>query len=110
MVFDTDNAELTPEITPLLVDLLRHLKAMDNIIIVEGHTDDVPVARGRYRNNWELSAARAFSVIHFYIKRGIEPERLLAHGYGPHRPLMPNTTKLRRAINRRIEITILRGS
>ncbi len=110
VVFDTGNAELMPEIMPLLVALLKHLKEMDNTIIVEGHTDDIPISGGRYRNNWELSAARAFSVIHFYIDRGIDTKRLLAHGYGPHRPLMPNTTELRRAINRRIEITILRGS
>ena len=94
----------------LLINILKHLRDMGNTIIVEGHTDDIPIAGGRYRDNWELSAARAFSVIHFYIERGISPSRLVAHGYGPHRPLMPNNTRLRRAINRRIEITILRGT
>lgn len=110
VVFESARAELKPEIMPLLARLLRHLKDMENTIIVEGHTDDVPIRGGRYRNNWELSASRAFGVIHFYIERGIEPSRLVAHGYGPYRPLLPNTTELRRAINRRIEITILRGA
>jgi len=110
VIFESGSAELKPDIMPLMVRLLNHLKDMENTIIVEGHTDDVPISTGRYRSNWELSAARAFSVIHFYIDRDIRPDRLAAHGYGPYRPLMPNTTELRRAINRRIEITILRGA
>jgi len=110
VVFESGSAVLKPDIMPLMVSLLEHLRDMENTIIVEGHTDDVPISSQRYRSNWELSAARAFSVIHFYIDRKIRPERLVAHGYGPYRPLMPNTTELRRAINRRIEITILRGT
>jgi len=110
VVFESGSAVLKPDIMPLMVRLLDHLRGMENTIIVEGHTDDVPIAGGRYRSNWELSAARAFSVIHFYIDRQIKPERLVAHGHGPYQPLMPNTTDLRRAINRRIEITILRGA
>jgi chemotaxis protein MotB len=110
VVFESGSADLKPDIMPLMVRLLEHLREMENTIIVEGHTDDIPISTGRYRSNWELSAARAFSVIHFYIDREIRPDRLAAHGYGPYRPLMPNTTDLRRAINRRIEITILRGA
>lgn len=109
VVFDTASAELKPDIMPLLIGIYEQLSAMDNMIIVEGHTDNVPVVGGRYKSNWELSAARAFSVIDFYIQRGISPSRLAAFGYGEHRPLFPNSTALGRAINRRIEITIPRG-
>ena len=109
VVFDSASAELKPDIMPLLIGIFDQLKGMDNMIIVEGHTDNVPLAGGRYKNNWELSAARAFSVIDFYIQRGIDPSRLVAYGYGENRPLYPNSTALGRAINRRIEIIFPRG-
>lgn len=110
VIFESGSAEVKPDIMPLLVKLLEHLKNMDNTIIVEGHTDNVPIHTALYRSNWELSAARAFSVIYFYIQRGIEPIRLLAHGHGEFRPFFPNTTEFGRAMNRRIEITIVRGA
>lgn len=109
VLFDVGSASLKPEITPLLEKLLEHLRQMDNTVIVEGHTDNVPINNRFFSSNWELSAARAFSVIHFFINRGISPERLLAHGFGEFRPLFPNETEEGRAKNRRIEITILRG-
>lgn len=109
VMFESGSAELTPFIMPMLVELLRHLKDMENTIIVEGHTDNVPIHSALYRSNWELSAARAFSIIYFYIKRDIKPERLIAHGYGEHRPFYSNESEFGRAMNRRIEITIVRG-
>lgn len=109
VVFDTASSELKPDIMPLLIGIFEQLKDMENMIIVEGHTDNIPVVGGTYKSNWELSAARAFSVIDFYIRRGIDPARLAAYGYGEHRPMFPNATALGRAINRRIEITIPRG-
>jgi chemotaxis protein MotB len=109
VIFESGSAELKPDIMPLLIKLLEHLVNMTNSIIVEGHTDNIAIHTALYRSNWELSAARAFSVIYFYIKRGIDPERLVAHGYGEYRPFFPNTSEFGRAMNRRIEITILRG-
>lgn len=108
-IFDVGSAEIKPEIMPLMAELLIHLKDISNTIIVEGHTDNIPVGGGKYPSNWELSAARAFSVIYFYMQRGIDPRRLVAHGYGEHRPAFPNDSDLGRALNRRIEITIVRG-
>lgn len=108
VVFESGSAELKPDIMPLLLRLYHHLKDMDNTIVVEGHTDNVPVLGGAYRSNWELSASRAFGVIRFYLDRGFPPERLVAYGYGEHRPRFSNATELGRAINRRIEITVLR--
>lgn len=107
-IFDSSEAELRPELMPLLLKLFDHLRHMDNMIVVEGHTDNVPIHTSRFRSNWELSAARAFSVIYFYIQRGINPARLVAHGFGEHKPTHNNNTQLGRAMNRRIEITILR--
>lgn len=62
----------------------------------------------RYPSNWELSAARAFSVLRFFILQGIPPARLSALGYGEHMPAVRNDTPEGRAKNRRIEINILR--
>jgi len=109
-IFQSGSAEIRPELMPLLIKLNDHLMGMDNRIVVIGHTDNVPINTYKYSSNWELSAARAFSVIYFYIKRGIGPERLVAHGHGEYRPLYTNNTQLGRAMNRRIEITILRES
>jgi chemotaxis protein MotB len=109
VIFESGSAELKPDIMPLLIKLLGHIKEMQNSVIVDGHTDNIPIHSHRFSSNWELSAARAFSVIYFYIKRGISPERLLAHGFGEYRPFFSNETELGRAMNRRIEITVLRG-
>jgi len=107
-IFDSGSAEVKPDLMPLLLKMFEHLRHMDNMIVVEGHTDNVPIHTPRFASNWELSAARAFSVIYFYIQRGLNPRRLVAHGYGEHRPTHKNNTQLGRAMNRRIEITILR--
>ena len=107
-IFDSASSEVRPELMPLLLKMFEHLRLMDNMIVVEGHTDNVPIHTARFASNWELSAARAFSVIYFYIQRGLDPQRLVAHGYGEHRSTHSNSTQLGRAMNRRIEITILR--
>jgi chemotaxis protein MotB len=109
VLFESGSAEIKPEIIPVFEELLGHLRESQNTIVVEGHTDDIPIHTAMYRSNWELSAARAFSVIHYFIDRGVSPARLVAHGYGEFRPLAANDTEEGRARNRRIEITILRG-
>jgi chemotaxis protein MotB len=76
---------------------------------VEGHTDAMPLnaeLRQSLGTNWELSTARALYVIHYFRKLGIAPERLVAEGYGPYRPLVSNETPEGRTQNRRIEITM----
>jgi len=108
-LFDSGSAELKPAGWPILQELANHQKRMGNVLIVEGHTDNVPISSARFHSNWELSAARAFTVLQFFTGEGIEPGRLAAHGYGEYRPLYPNDTEEHRARNRRIEITIPRG-
>ena len=84
-------------------------KHPDYRINVEGHTDDLPLnseLRERWGTNWELSTARAISVIHCFRKLGVAPDRLAAEGYGPHRPLVSNKTPAERVQNRRIEIIV----
>jgi chemotaxis protein MotB len=88
--------------------LIKPLSQFPNDIIIEGHTDNIPVRGGAYNSNWELSVARAVSVIDFFISRGLNPGQMVAGGYGEYHPAYPNDTPENRAKNRRIEITILR--
>ncbi len=107
-LFESGRAELKEDILPLFEELARNLLTVDNTVVVEGHTDNVPIHNRLFDSNWELSSARAFSVLYFLIKRTIDPERLIAHGFGEYRPAFPNDTEDNRAKNRRIEITIIR--
>jgi chemotaxis protein MotB len=76
------------------------------ILRVDGHTDSVPIATSRYPSNWELSSARAISVIKFLINNGIHPDRLAATGFGEFQPLDPDNDTIARRSNRRIEIKL----
>ncbi|MFB0527459.1 MAG: flagellar motor protein MotB [bacterium] len=107
IIFDLGKAELKPEIISVLSRVAKVIKDMPNEVVVEGHTDDKPIISGEFRSNWELSTARAFSVIRYFIEQGIDPGRLSAIGYGEYRPLYPNDTEEHRAYNRRIEIDIV---
>ncbi|GAI33325.1 unnamed protein product, partial [marine sediment metagenome] len=107
VLFDLGESELKPSAIPVLYQVAELLKDIPNAVLVEGHTDDRPVTGGDFRSNWELSAARAFGVIRYFIEEeNIPPERLSAVGYGEYRPLYPNDTEENRAKNRRIEINI----
>ncbi|MGE5892489.1 MAG: flagellar motor protein MotB [bacterium] len=107
-LFDSGSAALKFDSFPLLDQMSGQLKTMENHVIVEGHTDNVPIHSEQYNSNWELSASRAFSVIHYFIQKGIGPKRLAAHGFGEFRPAFPNDEEIGRAKNRRIEITVIR--
>jgi len=108
ILFASGSAALNREAIPTLEDLAKSVKLMEGEVIVSGHTDDVPVVGGRFKSNWELSAARAFSVIQALTKAGLSPQRLAAWGFGENRPVVPNTSAENRAENRRIEVIILK--
>jgi chemotaxis protein MotB len=74
---------------------------------VAGHTDDVPIKSSDYSSNWELSTARALSVVQFLQDEGVPPENLSAAGYGEYQPVAENDTKQGRRKNRRIEIVLM---
>ncbi len=112
VTFPPGKAEINKKILPLLDKVAKILKEHpDYNLKVMGHTDNIPIRSSRYRNNWELSAARAISVIQYLInKYHIDPKRLEAIGYGPTRPLVPNTTPENRAKNRRVEFLFYKAS
>lgn len=109
VLFDIGKAELKQEAINILHEVAQSLKVMTNEIVVEGHTDNVPISSGRYKSNWELSAARAFSVRDYFVRvEGIEEKRISCVGYGEYKPIVPNDTEENRAKNRRIGIKIVK--
>ena len=75
---------------------------------IEGHTDNVPIKSSGWKSNWELSTARALSVLHYLVdEKDISPDRVSAIGYGEYKPVASNDTKEGRQLNRRVEIVIL---
>jgi chemotaxis protein MotB len=112
ILFDAGKVEIAnrgKEVLLELADTLRENK--DQNIVVEGHTDDVPIGLvliARYPTNWELSAARAVEIVRFLQEKGwLEPERLSATGYSYYKPVASNDTPEGRRQNRRIEIILL---
>ncbi|UUP17270.1 peptidoglycan -binding protein [Nitratireductor thuwali] len=91
-----------------LIDLQQEIPPEINWVLrVDGHTDDVPLSgTGRFRDNWELSTARATSVVKFLIEQGVPADRLVAAGFGEFQPLDPADTPEARAKNRRIELKL----
>lgn len=86
------------------------LKSTPGQIIVAGHTDDIPINTARFRSNWELSAARAVTVVHHLLRvDGMVKSRFLIEGHADSRPLELNDSKDNRARNRRVEIVIVKG-
>ncbi len=106
--FDIGKADIKPQFANVLNEVIRVInKVPDNEIRVEGHTDNTPIHTQQFPSNWELSAARALSVVKFlYTKGGIHPSRLSAVGYGEFRPVAPNDSSENKQKNRRIEIYI----
>jgi chemotaxis protein MotB len=109
--FDSGSDQLKPEGRALLDSLAESLLAAENQIRVEGHTDNVPIHNERFPSNWELSTARATSIVSYLVGRyGFSPEKLSAAGYGEFRPIAPNDTPEGRARNRRVDIVVLNSS
>ncbi|MDQ6620882.1 MAG: flagellar motor protein MotD [Pseudomonadota bacterium] len=79
----------------------------DNAVQVEGHTDNLPMSSMQYPSNWELSAARASSVVRLFAANGVESKRLTAIGYADNRPVQDNDSTRGRARNRRVTLLIL---
>lgn len=107
ILFDSGSSELENDGTPPLIELSKILRTLPNHIDVEGHTDNLPISTSVFPSNWELSAARAASVVHLFSKNGVVPERLAAIGFGEFRPKVSNSSLLGRRTNRRVVVVIL---
>lgn len=105
VLFASGSAVINSDGKGALNQIANALKEFDERTFqVEGHTDNVPIKSSRYPSNWELSTARALSVVHLMIQDGVKPENLSAAGFGEFHPRADNSTKEGRKLNRRIEI------
>ena len=110
LLFDSGKAKIRNAAYSLLNKVATVLK--ENMaqfqVGIEGYTDNAPIKHSAWKSNWELSSARALSVLHYLVKKeDISPDRLSATGYGEFQPVASNDSKEGRQLNRRVEIVIL---
>ena len=109
-LFPSGSAELSPQARQVIDAMARPMLGVPNQVRVEGFTDDQPIHTEQFPSNWELSTARATSVLEELVHgAGFPPERLSATGYGPYRPKVPNTSAQNRQMNRRVDLVVLRS-
>jgi chemotaxis protein MotB len=114
ILFDSGSAELGAEGRTQLAKVARTLlevgptipSSVPWVVRVDGHTDDVPIQSSRFASNWELSTARAISVVRFLIDQGVPAENLAATGFGEYQPIASGTDPESRRRNRRIELKL----
>jgi chemotaxis protein MotB len=109
ILFASGVAKLSDAALPPLTILAETLARYPNPVRVEGHTDNRPISTSTFPSNWELSAARAASVVHLFARGGVDPARLAVIGLGEFRPAQSNDTVEGRNANRRVLIVILGG-
>ncbi|WP_157315151.1 flagellar motor protein MotD [Chitinibacter sp. GC72] len=107
ILFATGRADLQEESASALLAIADLVKNSDNLIQIEGHTDNQPIRGGLFPSNWELSSARAASVVRLFQSAGVAPQRMVAVGYAEFRPVESNDTVESRARNRRVTLNIL---
>ena len=111
VLFPSGKADLSPRGIEILSGFAVLFKQTENPIIIEGHTDNIPISNDEFASNWELSFYRAFSVVKYMIaKYQFSPDQLSCLGYGEYRPIAPNDTRENRSLNRRIEMNVIRLS
>lgn len=109
ILYSSGSSHIAQGAVSTLDKLSEILKPFPNVIRIEGHTDNVPINTVVFPSNWELSAARAASVVHLFMRRGVEPTRMSVEGLGEYRPIGDNNTAAGRDRNRRVVLVILAG-
>ncbi|EMJ93687.1 OmpA family protein [Leptospira alstonii] len=107
--FDSGSADLKKQILPAL-DKIREILGNypGNLIIIEGHTDNVPIRTKKFSDNWQLSGERALSVLHYFLESKIlDPRSFSLAGYGEFQPIVSNDTPENKALNRRVDIVVV---
>jgi chemotaxis protein MotB len=107
ILFQSSQGALNTTAEPVFDEVLKVFKKYpDYSINIKGHTDNLPINSTIYPSNWELSTARAASVLRWFVERGIDPHRMTASGYADYLPIAPNDTPENRARNRRVEFVL----
>ncbi len=108
LLFEKGSVKLKPESKKILRKIAIFLSFIDNPIVVEGHTDNVPVKfGGKFKDNWDISLHRAISVADFLENNDVEEKRIAVAGLADLKPIKPNDTEENRAANRRVEIIVV---
>jgi len=109
LFFNKGSAQFKREAMPIMDGIGSILRKNSNFeLSINGHTDNIPISTNRYPSNWELSAIRATTVLRYFIRGGMSPDRVSATGYGESIPVSANDTDEERAENRRIEFVLER--
>jgi chemotaxis protein MotB len=108
VTFEPANAEILQQSATLLHSVAEIIRKYPSFIVeIDGHTDNVPIKNRRYPSNWELSSARATSVLKYFTNvHSIESSRFYVKGNGAERPVASNDTPHNRTLNRRVEIRL----
>jgi chemotaxis protein MotB len=107
VLFDLGEATLRPQGVKVLDAIAPALKNLPNEMVIEGHTDNLPISDARFASNWELSTQRATTVLRHLLTRGLAARKVAAAGYADQRPLTQDSSAANRARNRRVAIVIL---
>lgn len=108
ILFDSGDAKLKQDSLPLLKKISGLLNNFPNEVIIEGHTDNLPINKGYYQSNWELSTDRANKVVRYFVEQEkMDGKRFQAVGLGEYRPIKTNDTPEGRQANRRVNILIV---
>ncbi len=107
ILFPSGSAALASGARELLGKLANVLRDLPNPVRIEGYTDDQPINTAQFPSNWELSAGRASSVVHLFVRERLAPERLVMVGYGEYRPKADNSEQAGRNANRRVVLMVL---
>jgi chemotaxis protein MotB len=109
ILFESGKAEILEKIKPVLKTISGLVSSFPNDIVIEGHTDNIPIRNYEYKNNWQLSSARALNVLEYFvgINDQMHPERFTSVAYGEYQPIAPNNNDVNRTLNRRVNILIV---
>jgi chemotaxis protein MotB len=110
VLFDSAQAELSPGAQTLIDQVAGILAPLNYPIQIDGFTDNAPIHTAQFSSNWDLSAARAISVVKRFVLNGIDPSLLVGAGYGEYHPVASNDTPEGRAMNRRVSIVAVAPS
>ncbi|NLE23929.1 MAG: OmpA family protein [Clostridiaceae bacterium] len=108
VLFDLGKADIKQGSKVILDKLGQLIKTIDKDIVIEGHTDNLPINTFEFKSNWELSVIRAVNVLRYFVEvQGADPHRISATGYGEYQPIASNETDAGKAMNRRVNILLL---
>ena len=107
VLYQQGDSSLKPASDAILARIAALVRGTRHRVMIEGHTDDIPIQTARYPSNWELSTARAIAAMRFLVDHNVDAERVGVAGYADQRPVAPNDGPENRATNRRVEFVFI---